>query len=115
MKLRTALLAATFLLACACAATTSGESATTTTAAPATAAAETPGARLHRLFRESDEANLRRNPVTAMFRGDFRYADRLGDLLTDEYYAAERAAAEEDLAVLARLDRNALSETDQLA
>ena len=53
-----------------------------------------PGARLHRLFHESDEANLRRNPISAMFRGDLRYADRLGDYISDAYYAAERAAAE---------------------
>ncbi len=45
---------------------------------PAAAAAETAGQRLHRLFRESDEASLRRNPLQAMFRGDYRYADRLG-------------------------------------
>ena len=31
------------------------------------------------LFHESDEASLSRNPLGAMFRGDFRYADRLGD------------------------------------
>ena len=37
-----------------------------------------------------------------MFRGDFRYADRLGDYVSDEYYAAENAAAEQDLAALAR-------------
>ena len=56
--------------------------------------------RLARLFKESDEANLKRNPVNAIFRGDLRYADRLGDCITDEYYAAERAAGEADLAAL---------------
>jgi uncharacterized protein (DUF885 family) len=83
--------------------------------APATAAAETPHDRLFRLFKESDEANLKRNPIGAIFRGDMRYADRLGDFITDEYYANEKAAAEQDLAALHAISRDQLSETDQLA
>src|SRR5262245_24285780 len=51
--------------------------------APATAAAESAHDRLFRLFKESDEANLKRNPINALFRGDLRYADRLGDNITD--------------------------------
>ena len=81
----------------------------------ASAAQETPSQRLHRLFRESDEDSLRRNPIQAMFRGDFRYADRLGDYISDEYFAAERAAAERDLAALRAIDRDALNATDRLA
>ena len=50
-----------------------------------------------------------------MFRGDYRYADRLGDYISDEYFAAEKAAAEQDLATLAAIDRNALNATDRLA
>ena len=50
-----------------------------------------------------------------MFRGDLRYADRLGDYITDAYFAAERAAAEEDLAALRAIDRDALNATDRLA
>jgi len=85
--------------------------------APAAGASaqESSSQRLHRLFRESDEASLRRNPLQAMFRGDYRYADRLGDFGTDAYYAAERAAAEQDLAALGAIDRNALNPTDRLA
>jgi len=79
------------------------------------AADDSPHGRLHRLFHESDEANLRRNPISAIFRGDLRYADRLGDFFTDEYNAAEKAAAEQELAALAAIDRNALNETDRLA
>jgi uncharacterized protein (DUF885 family) len=67
------------------------------------------------LFRESDEASLRRNPLSALFRGDMRYADQLGDNITDAYFAGERAAAESDLARLRQINRAALSETDQLA
>ena len=82
---------------------------------PAASAQETAGQRLHRLFRESDEASLRRNPLQAMFRGDYRYADRLGDFGTDEYFAAERAAGEADLAALRAIDRDALNPTDRIA
>ena len=48
--------------------------------------------RLFDLFKASDEASLQRNPLNAIFRGDLRYADRLGDSITDEYFAAEKAA-----------------------
>ncbi len=72
-------------------------------------------ARLKALFYASDEASLKRNPVSAIFRGDLRYADHLGDYLTDAYTAAERAAAEADLAALGRIDRAKLSAVDQIA
>jgi uncharacterized protein (DUF885 family) len=109
---RAALLAATILFASAGLPAAAQQA----PAAPAAASArESASARLHRLFRESDEANLRRNPIAAMFRGDFRYADRLGDYISDEYYAAERAAAEQELAALAAIDRDALNPTDRLA
>ncbi|HEX8622174.1 MAG TPA: DUF885 domain-containing protein [Allosphingosinicella sp.] len=88
---------------------------TGTAPAAAPAAAESEGARLARLFHESDEANLKRNPVGAIFRGDLRYADRLGDFITDAYFNAERAASEADLAALHRIDRSKLSETDRIA
>ncbi|WP_435368359.1 DUF885 domain-containing protein [Sphingomonas faeni] len=71
--------------------------------------------RLKALFYASDEASLKRNPVSAIFRGDLRYADHLGDYLTDAYTAAERAAAEADLAALGRIDRAKLSAVDQIA
>jgi uncharacterized protein (DUF885 family) len=113
MAARTAGLALALLLA-GCA--------TAQTAPPVVSETPRPGAndnsphgRLHRLFHESDEANLRRNPISAIFRGDLRYADRLGDFFTDEYTAAEKAAAEQDLAGLAAIDRSALNETDRLA
>ena len=83
--------------------------------AAASAAATSEAERLRRLFHESDEANLRRNPVGAIFRGDLRYADRLGDFITDEYFAAERAAGEADLAALRAIDRSKLSATDRIS
>ena len=71
--------------------------------------------RLFQLFKDSDEASLKRNPLSALFRGDLRYADRLGDGITDQYYAGERAAAEHDLAALRAIPRDQLDATDQLA
>ena len=73
------------------------------------------GAKLHKLFAQSDEAALKRNPLSALFRGDLRYADRLGDLGSDAYVAAEKAAVEADLAALARIDREVLGDTDKIA
>ena len=77
--------------------------------------AQNPSAALSALFAARDEANLKRNPLNAMFRGDPRYADRLGDFLTDEYFAAERAAAEQELAALARIDRNSLNASERIS
>jgi uncharacterized protein (DUF885 family) len=85
----------------------------------ATAAAEalqaTASQALASLFRDSDEASLRRNPLQATARGDLRYADRLGDFFSDSYYEAEREAARSDLAALAAIDRNALSADERVA
>ena len=84
--------------------------------APASAAAPASAdARLRQLFHDSDEANLRRNPIMAIFRGDYSHADQLGDYLSDAYYAAERAAAEQDLAALQAIPRDQLDPTDQIA
>ena len=76
---------------------------------------ETEHAKLFTLFKRSDEDSLKRNPLSAIFRGDMRYADRLGDIGSDAYYAAERAAGEQDLAELQAIDRSKLNATDQLA
>jgi uncharacterized protein (DUF885 family) len=86
-------------------------------AEPVSAAATTDSAdaRLTRLFHDSDEAMLQRNPIQALFRGDLRYADRLGDYVSDAYFAAERAAAERDLAALRKIDRKALNPINQIA
>src|SRR6478672_8740592 len=71
--------------------------------------------RLFQLFKDSDEAYLKRNPLQALYRGDYRYADRLGDLFSDAHYQAEKAAGERDLAALAAVPRAELSPDDQLA
>jgi uncharacterized protein (DUF885 family) len=86
-------------------------------AAAASAEAPRPAASqaLAALFRESDEANLRRNPIQATARGDLRYADRLGDFFSNAYYDAEREAARADLAALAAIDRDALGADERVA
>ncbi len=72
-------------------------------------------AALKKLFTDSDEAELKRNPISALFRGDMRYADRLGDYVSDSYFDGEREAAQDNLAKLATLDRGMLNPTDQIA
>ena len=114
--MRTALLAVNcLLLLAACAATNDRAPATASNHNMSEPVAGNASVRLHQLFRDSDEATLRRNPLSAIFRGDLRYADRFGDYLSDAYFAAEREAAERDLAALATIDRAALNVTDRLA
>ncbi len=72
-------------------------------------------AALARLLADSDEAQLVRNPGVAIYRGDLRFAAQYGDYLSDAYIAAERAAADDDLARLAAIDRAALAPAERLA
>jgi uncharacterized protein (DUF885 family) len=90
---------------------------TASTSAPAApaAVAQSEHDKLFALFAKADEDNLKRNPLGALFRGDMRYADRLGDFLTKAYNDAERSAARSELAALKRISRARLSETDQIA
>jgi uncharacterized protein (DUF885 family) len=118
MSHRFLLLGASLLTLGACATT---DRAAVAEVAPAAAAA-TPAAtkqsehdRLFAIFAASDEASLRRNPVSALLRGDMRYADRLGDNISDAYYAAEKQAAESDLQALGTIDRARLNPTDAIA
>ena len=87
-----------------------------TKAAPAAAQkAQTEDQKLFALFAASDEANLKRNPIYGLFRGDTRYADRFGDYITDAYFEGERKAAESDLANLHKIDRAKLSDQNKIA
>ncbi|PZQ59932.1 MAG: DUF885 domain-containing protein [Sphingomonas taxi] len=106
LPLAALLLASATVAAPATARTVATPPATTSTAA---------GTKLRALFAASDEASLRRNPIQALFRGDLRYADQLGDPFSDAYIAAERAAAQHDLAALATIDRARLSRVDRVA
>jgi uncharacterized protein (DUF885 family) len=71
--------------------------------------------RLAALFAASDAEALQRNPLQALERGDYSNAGRLPQLFADEYYAAEKSAAERELAQLARIDRNALSASERIS
>ena len=117
MTVKTILLAASAAVLLSACATTAPEAQITDVSAPAApaAAGATAAQQLQALFKESDEDNLRRNPLSALFRGDMRYAGELGDNITDAYYAGERSAAENELRRLATIDRSQLSATDQIA
>jgi len=84
-------------------------------AAPAQAASEVPDAALKRLFVDSDEGSLKRNPVSALFRGDLRYADQIGDWFSDRQAETNYRARRAELARLLRIDRSKLTETDKVA
>lgn len=92
-----------------------GEGAGQAAAAPQVDQAAEAHDELFALFADADERNLKLNPIGALFRGDLRYADRLGDYLTPQFNAASKADAEYNLARLAEIDRTILSPTDQIA
>ncbi len=89
---------------------------------PATGSAQTPATiaqspsqQLATLFTASNEGDLKRNPLGAMFRGDMRYVGQFGDGISDAYYAAERDSAEADLAALKRIDRKRLTAPERIS
>jgi len=83
--------------------------------APAAKAPSQADQRLRQLFHDTDEAMLKRNPLYALYRGDLRYADQLGDPYSDAHFAAEKAADEDALKQLAAIPRDQLTPTDQIA
>ena len=83
--------------------------------APAPATAQSPSQQLAALFAASEEASLKRNPLSGLGRGDLRYAGRIGNIFSDAYFTAERTAAERELAALARIDRARLSGPQQIS
>ena len=70
---------------------------------------------LFALFARSDAQQLELSPISAMFRGDFSQADRIGDFYSDELDARAKALLEQNMVDLLAIDRGALSATDQLA
>jgi len=101
------------LLSCAALLSPFAAQAQAQTAATETAATESQ--KLSALFAADDEASLQRNPQSAMFRGDMRYADRFGDYISDAYYANERKAAETNLEALKSIERGRLNATEKIA
>lgn len=86
-----------------------------TTAAWPALAAKDQAAALRQLFIDSDEAQLKLSPISALFRGDMRYADQFGDYLSDAYLAQVKANGESDLKRLKAIDRRALGAQDRIA
>ena len=68
-----------------------------------------------RLFAAADQRDIELNPIMAIFRGDMRYADRMGDFLTDSHALAGKTATLLNLSELKQIDRSKLSDTDKLA
>jgi uncharacterized protein (DUF885 family) len=71
--------------------------------------------RLKRLFYDSDERDLALDPISAILRGDMRYADRFGDYLTEAATARDRRNLQADLAALKAVDRARLTPVDRIA
>jgi uncharacterized protein (DUF885 family) len=115
MKAKMLLLAAAGLVTACAGSRAEPQPAPPPSAAPLVIAQASPSERLRALFARSDEESLRRNPLSALYRGDMRYAGELGDMFTAAYHAGEREAAAEELRALRAIDRSALSPTDQLA
>jgi uncharacterized protein (DUF885 family) len=66
-------------------------------------------AKLTALLKDSDEAQLKLSPLTALGRGDLRYADQFGDNISDRWYADMEAQARRELRQLNGIDRGKLS------
>ena len=81
----------------------------------AAAAAATPAAQLRALFDASDAADLNRNPLGRLFRGDLSHAGEFGDGISDAWLAGEKQAVLDDLKALAAIDRSALNVNDQVS
>lgn len=75
---------------------------------------DTESAKLARVFADSDEELLKLAPLNATWRGDMRFADQYGDLITDDYMRAYKAYAERDLARISSVNRGALPTAGQM-
>ena len=81
----------------------------------APAVATTPAARLSQLFKDSDETSLKRSPISAIFRGDLRYADRFGDYGSDAFIAEGKAITTRERAALRAIPRAQLNDNDKIS
>ncbi|WP_390591390.1 DUF885 domain-containing protein [Simiduia litorea] len=73
------------------------------------------GTALQQIFHDYQEASFKLNPLQATFQSDARYNDVLGDYLSDDYLAQSEALEANTLKALNLLDREQLSEQDQLS
>ncbi len=77
--------------------------------------AKSPATQLRALFDASDAADLDRNPLNRLFRGDLSHAGEFGDGISNAWFAAEKQAVVDDLAALAAIDRSALNANDRVS
>ena len=105
LKLSAVLLAATALASCM--------DTVDTTATPAVESRTL--SPLHQLFADSDEASLKLNPISALFRGDKRYSAEFGDYISDDYMEQTKRITESDWKRLHEIDRKTLNAQDQIA
>ena len=77
--------------------------------------AEGKNMQLHALFDEYREANFELNPIGAMFEGDYRFNDRFGDGLSEQYLTDSLALEQEYLDKLRVINRRQLSSQDRLS
>lgn len=115
MKLRSILLIAAALPVGMSTAANAAEPGNAARPAPIAATAQSEHDKLFAIFKADDEASLKLSPIMAIFRGDLRYADKIGDFLTPQYNAAVKAQAESSLAALKTIDRDKLNPTDKIA
>jgi len=69
--------------------------------------------KLYQLFSDHDEANMKLNPIMAVFRGDMRYNDQFGDYMSDEYLAESKALDEQYLQAISTIDETLLNTQDK--
>ncbi|HEX8579223.1 MAG TPA: DUF885 domain-containing protein [Allosphingosinicella sp.] len=67
------------------------------------------------LFAQSDADLLKRNPLEGLSRGLPGYGAHLPEWFSDRQYAAERGAAERELAALKRIDRAKLTPDERIS
>jgi uncharacterized protein (DUF885 family) len=71
--------------------------------------------KLRELLEASDEAELDRNPIYGIFRGDLRRAAVYGDYVSEAYVAAEKSAAANELRELTAIPRERLTAPERIA
>ncbi|CAM3067123.1 Tat pathway signal protein [Sphingomonas antarctica] len=84
-------------------------------AAPVTTAPRSAHDRLFAFFHASDEQNLKDHPQSAIYRGDLRYANQLGDNFSDAAGERDYRQALKELAQARAYNRRGLDATDNLA
>jgi uncharacterized protein (DUF885 family) len=72
-------------------------------------------AELHKLFDDADEEFLKLNPISATFRGDNRYNDKMPIDFTDSYREKQKAYFTKNLEAIKKFKRDDLNDNDKLS